>query len=444
MAYLSQIEAALFLGLKVETVEYLSKTCPKKGQQRTLKFVKSEAGKTYDETELEGYRDYLNEPWPLPPSGKRPTIPKAIQDDVREESHHGCAICGYMDNGEIAHIEAVATTLNNAPSNLIYLCPNHHAKYDLGFKVNSNVTDEEIKAAKLLRQNARRRVMKYEALATKSLISLISFARSLENSIASAQTENIKSIHLSEMTSLLAAVPELVKASQKEAKADKLTTEPEKALSKIAPKLAAISAAVPIKQTEKSVRAKAKELFSEVEDVLIELDEVDCPHCHGRGLTGLAGDFCRYCRGSCFVSEAKHDAYDPDDIDEVECPRCNGKGITGLVGDLCVFCGGSCVVSSEKRENYDPEELDEVECPRCGGRGTTGLVGDYCAFCKGSCFVSRVRCEGYDPEDIDQVECPRCNGKGTTGFVGDYCKLCHGSCVVSSDKASAYQRKYKR
>lgn len=35
MAYLSQIEAALFLGLTVETVEYLSKTCPKKGQQRT-------------------------------------------------------------------------------------------------------------------------------------------------------------------------------------------------------------------------------------------------------------------------------------------------------------------------------------------------------------------------------------------------------------------------
>ncbi|MDO8875198.1 MAG: hypothetical protein Q7V40_03720, partial [Pseudolabrys sp.] len=106
MAYLSQIEAALFLGLKVETVEYLSMTCPKKGQQRTLKFVNSEAGKTYDEGELESYRDYLNEPWPLPKAGTRPVIPKAIRDDVKQESHHCCAICGYMDNGEIAHIEA--------------------------------------------------------------------------------------------------------------------------------------------------------------------------------------------------------------------------------------------------------------------------------------------------------------------------------------------------
>ena len=39
MAYLSEIEAALFLGLKVETVQYLSKTCPKKGDDRTLKSV---------------------------------------------------------------------------------------------------------------------------------------------------------------------------------------------------------------------------------------------------------------------------------------------------------------------------------------------------------------------------------------------------------------------
>jgi hypothetical protein len=115
MAYLSAIEAALFLGLKVETLQYLSKTCPKTGGDRTLKFVKLGGGRAYDEAELEAYRNYLNEPWPLPKPGVRPTIPKAIRDDVKEESHHGRAICGHMDNGEIAHIEAVAKTLNNAP-----------------------------------------------------------------------------------------------------------------------------------------------------------------------------------------------------------------------------------------------------------------------------------------------------------------------------------------
>jgi hypothetical protein len=487
MPYLSQIEAAQFLGLRVETVEYLSKTCPKTGETRTLAFVKSEAGKTYDEVELEAYQNYLNEPWPLPKSGTRPAIPKTIQDDVKEESHHGCAICGLMNNGEIAHIEAVAETLNNAPGNLIYLCPNHHTKYDLGYRVGTNVTVEEIRAAKLLKQNARRRVMKYEAFATKSLISLIQFVRKLEQTIASAQTDNFKTMHLAELTSLLAAVPELTKAAEAEAKADKLTTKPEKAFAKIAPKLAAISAAVPFKQTEKAVRDKAKKLIAQVEDVLIEIDEVDCPHCHGRGLTGLVGDFCRYCRGSCFVSTAKAKAYDPDEIDEVECPRCYGrgttglvsdfcaycrgscvvshaeadayepkdidevdcphcnkKGTTGLVNDLCAFCHGSCVVSQAKHDAYHREEIDEVDCPRCHGRGTAGLINDICAFCHGSCVVNQARHEAYNPNEIDEVECPRCGGKGTTGFAGDLCQLCHGSCVVPDTKADAYRRKYER
>ena len=53
MPLLSQIEAALFLGLRVETVEYLTKNCPKKGEARTLKFVKTDMGKMYDEQELE-------------------------------------------------------------------------------------------------------------------------------------------------------------------------------------------------------------------------------------------------------------------------------------------------------------------------------------------------------------------------------------------------------
>ncbi|HZR73455.1 hypothetical protein [Bradyrhizobium sp.] len=438
MAYLSQIEAALFLGLKVETVAYLSKTCPKTGETRKLKFVNSEAGKTYDEAELEAYRSYLNEPWPLPAKGTRPSIPKAIRDDIKEESHHGCAICGHMDNGEIAHIEAVAGTLNNAPGNLIYLCPNHHTKYDLGYKVKSNVTAEEIKAAKLLKQNARRRVMKYEAFATKSLICLIQFVRTLERSIASAETDNLKTIHLAELTSLMAAVPELTKAAEAEAKTDKLMTKPERAFVKIAPKLAAISAAVPGKQNEKAVRDKAKKLVAQVEDVLVDLDEVDCPHCAGRGLTGLVGDFCRYCRGSCFVSTAKADAYDPDDIDEIECPRCHGRGTTGLVSDLCAYCRGSCMVSHAKAEAYEADDIDEMDCPHCNGNGTTGLVNDLCAYCHGSCVVSQARHDAYDPAEIDEVDCPHCNGRGTTGLVNDICKLCGGSCVVKQARFEAY------
>jgi DnaJ-class molecular chaperone len=78
------------------------------------------------------------------------------------------------------------------------------------------------------------------------------------------------------------------------------------------------------------------------------------------------------------------------DLDEVECPRCGGRGTTGLMGDLCAFCRGSQVVSQATADEYDPSEIDEVECPRCGGRGTTGLVGDTCDLCHGRSVVARA------------------------------------------------------
>ncbi|MBY5340418.1 hypothetical protein E0H35_30465 [Rhizobium leguminosarum bv. viciae] len=439
MAYLSLIDAAMHLGLRVETVQYLIKHCPKPGESRKLLFVDTKEGPIFAENELSSYAQYLTQPWPLPKKGKRPAIPQIFKKDVKEESYHGCAVCGHMDNGEVAHIEAVATTMNNAPSNLIYLCPNHHTKYDLGFKVKSNVTVEEIKAAKLLKRNARCRLLKYESYATKSLLSLIKFVEIIEEKIGSATSENLKTIHLAELNGLLAEVPDLVKAAQAEAKKDSLATEPDKALVEIAPKLAAIAAEAPADQTEKTSRAKAQRLISEVEDVLIEIDEADCPHCRGRGLTGLVGDFCRYCKGSCVVSEAKRDAYDPDDIDEIECPHCHGRGTTGLVSDLCAYCRGSCTVSHAKAEAYEVDDIDEVPCPRCGGRGTTGLVGDFCGYCKGSCSVSQQKCEAYDPGEIDEIDCPRCAGRGTIGLAGDYCAYCRGSCQVSSAKFEAYQ-----
>jgi DnaJ-class molecular chaperone len=69
-------------------------------------------------------------------------------------------------------------------------------------------------------------------------------------------------------------------------------------------------------------------------------------------MIGLVSDPCAYCHGSCVVSQARHDAYDPEEIDEVECPRCGGKGATGFVGDICKLCNGSCVVKEAKADAY--------------------------------------------------------------------------------------------
>src|SRR5688500_11105266 len=97
---LSTIEVAIRLGFSAELVTTLTKKCPKSGGERLLTPAKQGEGVLlFDEDDVDKYQDYLSEPWPLPASGKskRPGIPEYIRDDVRQESHYMCAICGSMD-----------------------------------------------------------------------------------------------------------------------------------------------------------------------------------------------------------------------------------------------------------------------------------------------------------------------------------------------------------
>lgn len=113
MALLPKIEAAIRFGITVELLSYFTKHCPKSGDTRLLQFKVVDKEEFFDEAELTAFFRYLREPWPMPKKGTRPPIPDAIKADVKEESHYGCAICGLSDNGEVAHIEAVADSLNN-------------------------------------------------------------------------------------------------------------------------------------------------------------------------------------------------------------------------------------------------------------------------------------------------------------------------------------------
>lgn len=70
----------------------------------------------------------------------RTAIRKLAQKSFEDSGKpYRCAICGYTNHIEIAHIKAVAdfddnTTVSeiNRPDNLIGLCPNHHWEYDNG------------------------------------------------------------------------------------------------------------------------------------------------------------------------------------------------------------------------------------------------------------------------------------------------------------------------
>jgi len=384
MALISKVEAAMKLGIGINLIDYFTEHCPKSGDDVKLKVVKTDVGDMYDDEDLIRFNTYLNKPWPLPEKANRPLIPEPIKRDIKEESHYACAICGHMDNGEVAHIEPVCKTLNNSPDNLIYLCPNHHKKYDYGYTFKTNVTAEEVKAAKLLKRNSRCRILKYEINATRYLLSLIKFLKSIENKLKIEENDNLVRIYLTEMQKLVETIPELTKEAHKQASMDEFVTKTEEVLSKNAPELSKFASPKIIKNSDRDLRNAVNHIVAKASQIVIDIDEVECPHCNGRGQTGLVGDLCAYCGGSCVVTQQERDEYDRNDIDEVECPHCDGRGQTGFVGDLCAYCGGSCVVTQQEKDEYDRNDIDEVECPHCIGRGQTGFVGDLCAYCGGS------------------------------------------------------------
>jgi hypothetical protein len=435
---LSTVEAAIKLGVGVELIEYFIGHCPKHKEDRKLPAKKMDGQILIDEKDLLHFQRYLNLPWPVPPSGDRPGIPKAIREDIKHESHLGCAICGHMDNGEIAHIDAVETSLNNSPDNLIYLCPNHHTKYDLGYKPANNVSEETVRAAKLLKRKSRQRMLAYEANAVKGMLGLIQLIKAIGAKLKAKENQDQVEILTTEVQKLLELVPELSDVAQEQAKKDQPAKEIEKVLAEHAPTFAKLAANAKTAKSSGEVKSVVDAVTDKSHELLLDFDEVDCPHCGGHGMTGLVGDFCAYCKGSCLVTQEEAAKYDPDEIDEVECPHCHGNGTIGLTQIFCKFCGGSCVVSKEEAEEYDASEIDETNCPHCNGRGTIGFNRNFCAYCNGDCVVSKEEAEEYDPDEIDEVECPHCNGHGWRGFTQSICDYCKGDSVVTKEEADTY------
>jgi DnaJ-class molecular chaperone len=437
MALLNEIEAAMRMGISVELLRYFTKKCPKQGEIKLL--VPTTVGEQtfYEQQKVDEYRRYLNKPWPHE-KGKRPPIPDPIKQDIRLESHLWCAVCGNPNNNEVAHIEAVADTLNNSPENLIYLCPNHHTAYDLGFKPSSNVNMEAIRAAKIIKRESRLRMMRFEANASKLLHSVIASLEKLGKDIAAAKSADLTSVIQTETRQLLSAIPTLLNEAEAAARKDSDFSAVDRAVSQFAPTIGKHIIGLTSHSNESQVRTAAKSVVDSVNAALATLDEVECPHCGGQGMTGLVGDLCNFCHGDQVVTHEQAESYNPEDLDEAECPRCCGRGMTGLVGDVCAFCNGSCIVTREEAKSYDPSEIEEVLCPHCGGQGTTGLVGDLCKYCGGSCYVSKRDASSYSAKDIDEVNCPHCGGRGMQGLSSYVCGYCNGAQRVSRKEAETY------
>lgn len=236
--------------------------------------------------------------------------------------------------------------------------------------------------------------MRFEANAVRSLVGLVKFLREVQTRIKKGGDPELIDTYLTESRNLLASIPDLVSAAEEAAKADQDVSEAAKAVTAKAPTLVKLTLGAPTLNSA-SIEAMTSQVLGAADDIFGDLDEVDCPHCGGRGTTGLVQDVCGYCKGDCVVTHEEHNAYDRSQMDEVACPHCDGRGTTGLSFDLCAYCKGSCVVSQEEHDAYDRSQIDEVDCPHCDGRGTTGLNQKVCAICKGSQVVTRVLAAAY-------------------------------------------------
>lgn len=440
MALLSKIEAACALGISIELLEYFGKHCPKTAETRLLPVSRVGDEDFYKEEDLHAYRRYLAEPWPLPAKGTRPHIPDAIKNDIRFESHLACAICNDMNHGEVAHIEAVVSTLNNSPDNLIFLCPNHHTEYDLGHRPSSNVSIEAILLAKQFKRNSRLRMLRSESNVSRVMLGLVKTLEQLEKEAKKNSSPEIITVCATEAKNAIKELRSLSNAAREMGRNDKPANDVGQLLREKAPLIFKITDNDLARKKDADIIDTAEEIVDSVDAFLPEIDEVECPHCNGLGTIGLIRDFCRYCRGAQVVSHAKAEAYDRENIDETECPHCEGSGRIGWSNDYCRYCHGACVVSRERAESYEPKDINEVECPHCNGSGKTGRAGDYCRYCHGACVVSRERARSYDRENINEVECPHCEGSGRLGRAGNDCRYCRGQCVVSRERAENYER----
>ncbi|PHA58718.1 hypothetical protein COF07_10260 [Bacillus wiedmannii] len=480
---LNILETAMLMQVGVELVEYFMKHCPKRGELTTLPYYIKNDDSYFERDKVISFMNYLSKPWPRSPKGQRPHIPERIKEDIKRESFYACAICGDMNHGEIAHIEPVSVYPNNSPYNLIYLCPNHHTQYDYGYKLSTNITIEEVKQVKSIKQSARKRILRYEANATMKLTQLINIIHEVKDKMEEESNSTLQQVYLTESKQLLKGISSVTKEALKQARKDQEATPIDKFINTKAPYISDIIGTLEQSDSKVHTEKIISEILNQSEEIIIDLDEEECPHCYGYGIRGLNGKICTYCDSVGYVTREKKGNYDRTKFNEVDCPHCYGKGFTGLVFDLCIYCKGDQVVTSEKAEVYDFEEVgidfcpacegngiigingtlctfcggslflpketvkqfDEKKdlgkpCPHCDGRGTTGLNNKTCIFCKGDSLITQEKAASYDINDIDEVECPHCNGSGTQGLNGVLCSYCNGDQKIMFEESNNYDR----
>lgn len=404
---LNEYQAAALVGLSPKLLRWFSGNAPKQDSTRKLEVRKAEDAAFVDREHLLEFNNWLKMPWPHKP-GQRPPIPAGIRREIREEASGQCAMCNTnADSCEAAHIEPVATSKNNHPENLIWLCSNHHTKFDNGSLGPKPEDTEFVVGFKKIRTYYWRNVWQLQAAVTGGLFTALKGCESVEAQLAAAKTPDQVAAVKSVAKKMLKQVPKMAPTSASDpAYAVFTAMQPEfEALANSSTK-------------DKDLKATLKLATNVKADFAQRAGYVDCPLCEGSG--HFKHEDCPECGGEAKLTAAEAREVDLGRYSEVTCPLC--KGSRTFKGNDCPACGGDGEMERRYAEQVDPKEWSDVECPLC--EGTSQHRGEDCPECGGEGTVERNRRDEIDLRDYALVKCPLCKGGGS--FRGDDCPECGG------------------
>lgn len=402
---LNQYEAAALLAISPELLLYCTSYKAKAGVDRKLIVAKKEKDLWYfEEDELKDYDRFLREAWPSKEAGARPHLPDAFKNEVKQEASGECALCLANGNScEAAHIASVAKSRCNHPHNLIWLCANHHTKFDKGWLGPKEDQNDLVKSQKYVLQYRRRAQWSQAADVTSQLAGLIKLAGATAKAAKSAN-EADQALAKEVAQNVLHLIPSILKLNQDE---------------KLKPVLSKIKSAIEPSSVA-GYTTDAVEMLSAAasfeQEFIRDAGLKDCPLCSGSRWHN--GEECPVCEGEGAIPNEASPDLEPFEL--VDCRLCHGSG--KVDAETCAFCEGDRQIERRVDERTDWNEFDKVDCSLCQGSGRRN--GDWCPVCEGEKQLLRRVLDRISLDDYEEVDCPLCEGQGR--FQGDFCPECNG------------------
>ncbi|ABR91928.1 Hypothetical protein mma_1030 [Janthinobacterium sp. Marseille] len=423
---LNIFEAAVLLSISPELLRWLTKYGAKSDGKKKLKVLRKAGDMLFfDQDELVTFSNWLAEPWPTK-KNTRPIIPAGILTEIKTEAAGQCAIChSHKDSCEAAHIEPVSQSKNNHPHNLLWLCANHHTKYDKGTLGPMSGQEEFVKGLKIVLLSMSKILYESKAEGAKIIFHIIETCRraALLNPTTPEQIASVATLAEDSLDKLIG-----VKNNKKQSSKDFTAFK----------KLGELASSKSFEKT-RPIKERLELVATLREDFREAAGMCDCPLCKGTGIRN--GDDCFLCHGDGVVSNNAAASFDARDFDLVNCPLCEGVGIRH--DDDCPVCRGDKHIERRFADFMDLGDYSTVDCPLCEGSG--GYEQHDCPECHGDGSMDRRFAELIDLKDYTDVNCPLCNGSGQRDDHD--CEVCQGDKVIPRKEAervdvSAYEMVY--